>query len=196
MANISLEVVFRKLFLILSSTNIDFSGRKLPWRTYTTKEALSTSSRIELVGKNEFAAATLIPKHETYIVYIVSVSSVPLPSSSLLKLIVHPSCKPQMSGLIAKEACTKVSAEYLDFADVFSLDLVSKLPKHTGINDHAIELVNGQQPPYGLIYSLKPMELEILKTYIETNLANGFIKPSKLPVGALILFKQKSDGFL
>ena len=40
------------------------------------------------------------------------------------------------------------------------------------------------------------MELETLKAYIETNLANGFIRPSKSPTGAPILFDQKSDGSL
>ena len=73
--------------------------------------------------------------------------------------------------------------------------MASKLPEHTGINDHAIELVEGQQPPYGPIYSPGPVELETLKAYIETNLANGFIRPSKSPNGASILFDQKSDGF-
>ena len=40
---------------------------------------------------------------------------------------------------------------------------------------HAIELEKGKQPSFGLIYSLRPVELEILKTYIKTNLANSFI---------------------
>ena len=40
------------------------------------------------------------------------------------------------------------------------------------------------------------MELETLKTYIETNLANRFIRPSKSPAGAPILFYRKSDGSL
>ena len=96
--------------------------------------------------------------------------------------------------MIAEEAPTKVSAKYSDFADVFSLDLASKLPKHTRINNHAIELVNGQQLPYGPIYSLGPIESETLKTYIETNLVNGFIRPVKSPAGASILFDQKSDN--
>ena len=38
------------------------------------------------------------------------------------------------------------------------------------------------------------MELKTLKAYIETNLANGFIRPSKSPAGAPILFDRKSDG--
>ena len=40
------------------------------------------------------------------------------------------------------------------------------------------------------------MESETLKTYIETNLANGFIRLSKSSAGAPILFDRKSDGSL
>ena len=80
--------------------------------------------------------------------------------------------------------------------DVFLPDLASELPEYTRINDHAIELVEGQQPPYGPIYSRGSVELETLKAYIETNLANGFIRPSKSPAGAPILFDRKSDGSL
>ena len=148
------------------------------------------------MGKKEFAAAALDPEYETYVVHVGLVRSDALPSSSPLKLNVHPSRRLQVSGLIVEEAPTKVPAKYLDFADIFSPDLASKLPKHTGINDYAIELVDGQQPLYEPIYSLRPVELETLKAYIETNLANGFIRPSKSPAGAPILFDQKSDGSL
>ena len=96
--------------------------------------------------------------------------------------------------MIAEEALTKVPVEYADFA--FSPDLTSKLSEYTGINDHAIGLVDGQQPPYGPIYSLGPVLLETLKDYIETNLANSLIKPSKSLADAPILFDRKSDGFL
>ena len=159
---------------------------------YTTEEALPTTRRVGLVGKKEFAAAVLDPEHETYVVHVGSVSSDASPSSSPLKLNVHTSRRPQISGLIAEEAPTKVPDEYVDFADVFSPDLASELLEHTRINDHAIELVDSQQPPYELIYSLGPLELETLKAYIETNLANGFIRPSKSPAGAPILFEGQS----
>ena len=153
------------------------------------------------MGKKEFAAAALDPESETFVVHVASLSSDASPSSSPLDVPVasfdvHPSRRPQISGLIAEEAPTKVPAKYSDFADVFSPNLASKLPKHTKINDHTIELVEGQQPPYGPIYSLGPVELETLKAYIETNLANGFIRPSKSPAGAPILFDRKSDGSL
>ena len=44
-----------------------------------------------------------------------------------------------------------------------------------------------------MIYSLGLVELETLKTYIETNLANGFIRLFKSPAGASILFDRKPD---
>ena len=72
----------------------------------------------------------------------------------------------------------------------------AELPENTGMNEHAIELEEGKQPPFGPIYSLGPVELETLKTYIKTNLANGFIRLSKSPVGALIFFDQKPDRSL
>ena len=64
------------------------------------------------------------------------------------------------------------------------------------MNKHAIELEEGKQPPFGPIYSLGPVELETLKTYIKTNLANSFIRPSKSPAGAPILFDWKPNESL
>ena len=92
-------------------------------------------------------AAALDSKYETYVVYVGSVSSNMLPSSSPLDVFSFQ--RPQISGLIAVEASTKVPAKYSDFTDVFSPDLASELPEHTGINNHAIELVDKcQQPSY------------------------------------------------
>ena len=157
---------------------------------------LPTTRRVELVGKKEFAAIALNPELETYVVHVASLSSTPLTFFRSTPLEVHFSRKPQISGLITKKAPTKVTAKYSDFADFFSPDLVTELPKHTEINTHAIDLEEGNQSPYGPIYKLGPVELKTLKTYIETNLANGFIRPSKSPAGASILFDKKPDGNL
>ena len=88
-ANVSPKVVLGMPFLTLSGADVDFSGRELRWRTYTTEEVLPTTRRVELVGKKEFAAAALDPEHETYIVHVASLSSIPLAS-----LDVHPSRRP------------------------------------------------------------------------------------------------------
>ena len=71
-----------------------------------------------------------------------------------------------------------------------------ELPENTRMNKHAIELEEGKQLLFGPIYSLGPVELETLKTYIKTNLVNGFIWPSKSPARAPILFNRKPDRSL
>ena len=182
------------LFLILSSADMDFFGQELQWRTYIIEESLPTTRCIELVGKKKFTAAVLDLELETYIVYVESVSSIVLSNSS--PLYVHPFRRFQIAGLIAEKTLTKIFAKYSDFANIFFPDLVSKLSQYTRINDHAIKLVNGQQPLYGPIYSLNLIDLKILKAYIQINLANRFIRPLKSPAGTLILFNQKSDDFL
>ena len=50
-----------------------------------------------------------------------------------------------------------------------------ELSKNTRINKHTLGFKKGKQLLFGLIYSLKLVELEILKIYIKTNLANNFI---------------------
>ena len=99
----------------------------------------------------------------------------------------------QVGALLFDEAPTEVPAEYSDYSDVFSAENAAELPENTGMNEHAIKLEEGKQPPFGPIYSLGSGELETLKTYIEINLANGFIRPFKSLVGAPILFDQKPD---
>ena len=100
---------------------------------------------------------------------MVHVSSLSLGS----KMTIYLAQKAQIALLLAEKVT--VLTKYSDFANVFSKELAKVLPKRTGISEDAIELENGKQPPYGPIYSLGPVELETLKTYIKINLANGFI---------------------
>ena len=87
-----------------------------------------------------------------------------------------------------------VPLEYSDYANVFLEASATELPKHTSINDYSINLVDDKQSLYNPIYSLEPVEFEMLKTYIKTNLANGFIRPSQLLARASILFIKKKIG--
>ena len=64
---------------------------------------------------------------------------------------------------------------------------------HIGINDHSIKLKKDKQSSFSLIYSLGPVKLEILKTYIEINLTNSFIRLSKSLAPAFILFDWKPN---
>ncbi len=101
--------------------------------------------------------------------------------------------KAQIAYLKGNEALTKVLNKYINFADVFLPKLVAEYPKHLGINNHTIKLVDDWQPSYGPIYYMRLVELETLKAYIEINLANNFIRPSKSPAEAPIFFKKKPD---
>lgn len=60
------------------------------------------------------------------------------------------------------KAPTKKSPKYNGYADVFYPDLTNELIKNTGLNKHAIELVNDKRLSYRSIYTLSPMELEIM----------------------------------
>ena len=87
-----------------------------------------------------------------------------------------------IAGLIAKEALTKVPDEYVDFANVLSPDLTFKLSECIEINDHAIELVNGQQRLYGPIYSLwlvDPEGLHSITSQSRTSLLLGQVVPDQ-----------------
>ena len=105
----------------------------------------------------------------------------------------HSKKQAQVGALLFDEAPTEVSAEYSDYSNVFSAKNAMELLENIGINEHAIKLEEGKQPLFSPIYSLGLVELETLKTYIKTNLANGFIRPSKSPARASILFDRKPD---
>ena len=109
-------------------------------------------------------------------------------------IVIHLFWVAQIRLLKVNKASITVPTKYSDYTDIFLSELVAELPEHISINDHAIKLEDGKRPPYGPIYSLEPVELETLKAYIKTNLANGFIRLSKSPTEAPILFNHKSDG--
>jgi hypothetical protein len=101
--------------------------------------------------------------------------------------------------IYASNAMTKPEPkipEYLiKFKDVFSEEAIRLLPDNTLYN-YLINLVPGIDPPHKLIYSLSENELKVLKEYIEKALARGWIRESKSPAGALVLFIPKKDGYL
>ena len=87
--------------------------------------------------------------------------------------------KAQVGALLFNKVLTEVPAEYSDYSDVFLAENAAELLENTGINEHVIKLEEDKQLLFKPIYSLGPVELETLKTYIKTNLANSFIRPSK-----------------
>ena len=183
LADISAEIVLGMSFLTLSNADVWFVEKKLTWRSYTTAEALPTIKRVELINKKEFAKAALDENSETFVVHVAFLS---------LVSGIHPDKKAQIASLLTKKV--KIPNKYSEFINVFSEEKALVLPERTKLNEHAIDLEDGKQSPYGPIYSLGPVEFETLKTYIETYLKTGFIWPSKSSASAPILFDKKPDG--
>jgi len=88
-----------------------------------------------------------------------------------------------------------VPLEYRNYADVFSKAKASELPPHRDY-DLKINLEEGTSPPLGTLYSLSPVELSTLRTFIDENLNTGFICPTASSHTAPVLFVKKKDGSL
>jgi hypothetical protein len=79
------------------------------------------------------------------------------------------------------------------FKSVFPDELPPGLPPEREV-DHRIELVPGSTPPSRPTFRLSATELAELKKQLEELTNAGFIRPSKSPYGAPILFVKKKDG--
>ena len=60
--------------------------------------------------------------------------------------------------------------------------------------DHAIDMVEGKEPPWSPIYALSEKELQVLREYLISMLKSGNIRPSKSPASAPILFVPEDHG--
>ena len=177
--DIRMDVVLKMPFLTLSNANIQFAEENLIWKNYSTNEVLPTTKWVQIINRKEFIKAALNPNKEVFVVHVATITS---------EMAISLAHKARISLLKAEEAPVTVPAEYSDFANVFSEKLARVLPEHIEINTYSIDLEEGKQPLYESIYSLGLMELKTLKTYIKTNLANGFICLSKSSAGTPILF--------
>src|SRR3979490_455430 len=88
-----------------------------------------------------------------------------------------------------------VPKEYHDFADVFSKAKAETLGPHRPY-DLKITLEDGTKMPHPPLYSLSNSELEALHMFIDEHLKLGFIRSSRSPHAAPILFVRKKDGSL
>ncbi|KAJ7944105.1 Retrotransposon protein, putative, Ty3-gypsy subclass [Quillaja saponaria] len=98
---------------------------------------------------------------------------------------------PQKTALNALQA----SGVLKEYEGVMPDKLPQTLPPRRGI-DHEIELVPGIKPPAKAPYRMAPPELAELRKQLNELLESGFIRPSKAPFGAPVLFQKKQDGSL
>jgi hypothetical protein len=88
---------------------------------------------------------------------------------------------------------TIVPEKFQQCVKVLGKELANKLPDHKPY-DHAIDLKDGKQPPWGPIYPLNETELQALWDYLKEMLELGKIRPSKSPAAAPIIFIPKAHG--
>ncbi len=94
--------------------------------------------------------------------------------------------------LIAK----KLPAYLQDYADVCSKVLSDELPPNRA-SDHKIKLTNeeyGKALIMSPIYQMSLEHLQLLKEYLQENLAKGFISKSQAPYASPVLYAKKPGG--
>jgi hypothetical protein len=95
----------------------------------------------------------------------------------------------EVTKLVTFPKCIRRVLE--EFPDIMPEDL----PLRRRV-DHAIEVMPGVAPPAKAPYRMSHEELKELKVQLEELLAKRYIKPSKSPYGAPVLFVHKKDGTL
>jgi hypothetical protein len=88
---------------------------------------------------------------------------------------------------------TIVPEKVQQYVKVLGKELADKLPDHKPY-DHAIDLKDGEQLPWGPMYPLNETELQALQDYLKEMLELGKIRPSKSPTAAPIIFVPKAHG--
>ena len=94
-----------------------------------------------------------------------------------------------------KEIPYQIKAILIEYADVMPVKLPQTLPPRRGI-DHEIKLLPGTKPPARALYNMAPPELAKLRKQLDEVLKARFIRPSKAPFSALVLFQKKQDRSL
>ena len=175
-----------------------FGKKTFTWKSYTTNKAVPTIKWVQLVDQKEFNIVALDVDSETFVVYMAIRGQkemiIDLGKKAQIEAQSGAQSGAYVGALISNKAPTEILAKYFNYSDVFSAENIAEFSEYTGINDHVIELEEGKQSSFGPIYNPGPLELETLKIYIETNLANSFIWPFKSPAGAPILFDRKPNG--
>ncbi|XP_039033835.1 uncharacterized protein LOC120169792 [Hibiscus syriacus] len=94
-----------------------------------------------------------------------------------------------------KDVPDVVSHVLAEFKDVMPAELPKKLPPKREV-DHKIELVPNAEPLARAPYRMAPPELKEMRRQLKDLLNAGYIRPSKSPYGASVLFQKKHDGSL
>ena len=94
---------------------------------------------------------------------------------------------------VAKEHQANLKKTLAEYRDVFKDELPKGPPPKREVV-HSIGVQPGSEPTKRTPYRLRPAEQDELEEQVRDLLAQGFIRPSQSPYGALVLFVPKKDG--
>ena len=149
----------------------------------------SSFDQVNLCTAKELAQA--IKQREVETLFVAVIRPVDVEESSAVQTgttEVEKTFHQDMSTLIQDVLC--------EFKDVFPMDLPTGLPPVRMGHEFKIELDDDTPPVHRPIYKLSPLELAEAKKQIDYMLEHGYIRPSKSPYGAPVLFAPKKDGGL
>ena len=106
-----------------------------------------------MIDKKDFVIAALDANSKMFVVHVAIREQKEMP----VHFKKQAQIKAQIGALLFNEAPTEVPVEYSDYSNGFSAEHAAELPENTGINEHAIELEEDKQLPFGPIYSLGSM---------------------------------------
>ena len=89
-----------------------------------------------------------------------------------------------------------IKAVLSEFKDVFPVDLPAGRPPVRLGHEFKIGLEDDPPPVHRPIHKLSPMEVAEAKRHIQYMFEHGFIRPSRSPYSAPVLFAPKKDGGL
>lgn len=88
---------------------------------------------------------------------------------------------------------SKMPPEYHDLWSVALAQNATDLPPHRSY-DHKIELIPGHKLPNARARACSPMELAVIKRWLDDHLSKGWIRPSTSPVASPLLLAKKPGG--
>lgn len=112
----------------------------------------------------------------------------------LARMSIHLNKKIQIAFFFSKKVI--ILDKYSNFKDEFFKKKALILLEQIKLNKYTIELKDGKQLFYKLIYILDQLMLKIFKPYIKTNLKTEFIWHFKFSIDTPILFAKKLDDNL
>jgi len=132
------------------------------------------------------------PKNSSF-VSVNAISNDHIKKHPIYAVILRPCAQETTSDL--PEPPSDMEKLLSEFSDVFPEKLPPGLPPKRG-QDFRIELKPDSAPQKKGLYRLSDLELAELRKQLDELLESGFIRPSKSPWGAPVLFVSKKDGQL